>query len=153
MPDKTQKTILGDQVKRINAHFRDRYPDFTIEIPHDELHTHRKGMLAYKGFLITWIIGSLGGTEYLEYYRFHRFGDEHVRIHGDGTSEHLDTLDTYFCYDDSIPGDKERAQQEHKEKYAALFRELGDKGLLDPLPVRTIMNTYLVFNDHDTPNV
>jgi len=145
-----ERIAMGKRFKELNKHFITLYPDFPIEIPDAELSSRSRGMLSHGGLLINWVILPWGQGECLEYYRFHRFGDEHVRIVPNGESEGLPTLDTGYFFDDSVPGDKLRAEKEHKKAYRRLYLELADKGLLDPVPTRTMMNTYLVLGESDT---
>ena len=100
-------------------------------------------------FLFNWVFGEAGGYEYMEFYRFHHFGDEHARIWEDGTIEQLDILETMYGYNPKIPGDEERKSEESARRYENLLKELAKAGLLEDMPYHKIMNSFLVLRKEE----
>jgi hypothetical protein len=127
----------------MNRHFEERYRE-TFVIPEDALQERKNGSMRIATFQFNWVFGEADGYEYMEFYRFHRFGDEHARIWEDGTVEDLDVLETMYTYNPEIPGDKERKEEESAQRYEILLGELSEAGLLEEVPGHTAMNTYLV---------
>lgn len=127
----------------MNRHFEERYRE-TFVIPEDALQERKNGSMRIATFQFNWVFGEADGYEYMEFYRFHRFGDEHARIWEDGTVEDLDVLETMYTYNPEIPGDKERKEEESAQRYEILLGELSEAGLLEEVPDHTAMNTYLV---------
>ena len=102
-------------------------------------------------FLFNWVFGEAGGYEYMEFYRFHHFGDEHARIWEDGTIESLDTLQTMYAYDLKIPGGQERKKKESAQRYENLLAEPREAGFLGKVPDRTTVNTCFRSSKSDPP--
>lgn len=101
---------IGAAFTGMNRSFEEGYRE-TFAIPEDALQARRSGSMRIATIQFNRVFGEAGGYEYMEFYRFHRFGDEHARIWEDGTVEELDTLETMFVYDPKIPrgqGTKER---------------------------------------------
>ncbi|MCK9307726.1 MAG: hypothetical protein CVV35_05025 [Methanomicrobiales archaeon HGW-Methanomicrobiales-6] len=134
---------IGVTFTQMNRHFEERYRE-TFVIPEDALQERKNGSMRIATFQFNWVFGEADGYEYMEFYRFHRFGDEHARIWEDGTVEDLDVLETMYTYNPEIPGDKERKEEESAQRYEILLGELSEAGLLEEVPGHTAMNTYLV---------
>jgi len=134
---------IGVTFTQMNRHFEERYRE-TFVIPEDALQERKNGSMRIATFQFNWVFGEADGYEYMEFYRFHRFGDEHARIWEDGTVEDLDVLETMYTYNPEIPGDKERKEEESAQRYEILLGELSEAGLLEEVPDHTAMNTYLV---------
>jgi len=134
---------IGTTFAGMNRHFEERYRE-TFAIPEDALQERKRGSMRIATFQFNWVFGEADGYEYMEFYRFHRFGDEHARIWEDGTVEQLDVLETMFAYNPEIPGDEERKREESAQRYESLLRELSEAGLLEEVPGHTAINTYLV---------
>lgn len=134
---------IGATFIEMNRHFEEGYRE-TFAIPEDALQERKNGSMRIAAFQFNWVFGKTDDYEYMEFYRFHRFGDEHARIWEDGTVEQLNTLETMFTYDPKVPGDKERKSEESARRYESLLGELSETGLLEVVPAHTAMNTYLV---------
>ena len=134
---------MGAAFTEMNRHFEEMY-QATFAIPEEALRERKNGSMQVATFHFNWVFGEADGHEYLEFYRFHRFGDEHARIWEDGTVEDLDVLETMYTYNPEIPGDKERKEEESAQRYEILLGELSEAGLLEEVPGHTAMNTYLV---------
>jgi hypothetical protein len=134
---------IGVTLTQMNRNFEERYRE-TFVIPEDALQERKNGSMRIATFQFNWVFGEADGYEYMEFYRFHRFGDEHARIWEDGTVEDLDVLETMYTYNPEIPGDKERKEEESAQRYEILLGELSEAGLLEEVPGHTAMNTYLV---------
>ena len=130
----------------MNRHFEERYRE-AFTIPEETLQARKNGSMRIATFRFNWVFGETGGYEYVEFYRFHRFGEEHARIWEDGTVEDLDTLETMYAYDPKIPGDEERKREESARRYESLLAELSEAGLLEEVPAHTAINTFLMFQD------
>jgi hypothetical protein len=134
---------IGATFTEMNRHFEERYRE-TFAIPGDALQERKSGSMRIATFQFNWVFGEADGYEYMEFYRFHRFGDERARIWEDGTVEQLDTLETMYAYDPEIPGDEERKREESAQRYEGLLGELSEAGLLEKVPGHTAVNTFLV---------
>jgi hypothetical protein len=134
---------IGATFREINRHFEESYRE-TFEIPMDALHERKSGSMRIANFQFNWVFGEADGYEYMEFYRFHHFGDEHARIWEDGAIEPLDTLETMYAYDPKVPGDGERKKEESARRYENLLKELSKIGLLEEMPCRAVINSYLV---------
>lgn len=135
---------IGATFTGMNCHFEERYRE-TFAIPEDALQERKSGSMRIATFRFNWVFGEGDGYEYMEFYRFHRFGDEHARIWEDGTIEDLDILETMYTYDPKIPGDEERKREESAQMYESLLKELSEAGLLEEVPAHTAINTFLMF--------
>lgn len=129
--DKIGATFTG-----MNRYFEERYRE-TFAIPEDALQERKNGSMRIATFQFNWVFGEADGYEYMEFYRFHRFGDEYARIWEDGTVEDLDTLETMYAYNPKIPGDEERKSEESAQRYENLLKELSEAGLLEEVPGHT----------------
>lgn len=142
-------------IEKIGATFIDMYRHFAeryqvpFAIPEEALQARRNGSMQVASFHFNWVFGEADGCEYLEFYRFHRFGDEHARIWEDGTVEDLDTLISMYGYDPNIPGDKKRKERAMMERYESMLNELARTGLLGEVPCHTMMNASLVLREEE----
>lgn len=134
---------IGAVFAEMNRYFEERYRE-TFAIPEDALQERKSGSMRIATFRFNWVFGEADGYEYMEFYRFHRFGDEHARIWEDGTVEDLDTLETMYTYNPDIPGDEERKREESARRYESLLEELSGAGLLEKVPGHTAINTFLM---------
>lgn len=139
---------IGVTFAEMNRHFEERYRE-TFAIPEEALQERKSGTMRIATFQFNWVFGEAGGCEYMEFYRFHRFGDEHARIWEDGTVEQLDTLETMYAYDPKIPGDEERKREESAQRYESLLAELSEAGLLEEVPGHMAVNTFLVLQKEE----
>ncbi|GLI46256.1 hypothetical protein [Methanoculleus bourgensis] len=139
---------IGAAFTEMNRHFEEMY-QATFAIPEEALRERKNGSMQVAAFHVNWVFGEADGYEYLEFYRFHRFGDEHARIWEDGTIEQLDTLETMFAFDPKIPGDEERKSEESARRYENLLKELAEAGLLEEMPYHTMVNSFLVLRKEE----
>jgi len=137
---------MGAKFIEINRRFEEMY-QVPFVIPEEALRERKNGSMQVATFRFNWVFGEVDGCEYLEFYRFHRFGDEHTRIWEDRRTEDLDTLETMYGFNPDIPGDKERKEKEMMECYERVLNDLAGAGLLGEVPHHTMMNTYLVLRD------
>ncbi|NLM29781.1 MAG: hypothetical protein GX216_05035 [Methanomicrobiales archaeon] len=139
---------IGAKFIEMNRRFEEMY-QVLFAIPEEALRERKNGSMQVATFRFNWVFGEVNGYEYLEFYRFHRFGDEHTRIWEDGTTEDLDTLESMYSYNPDIPGDEERKEKEMMECYERVLNDLAEAGLLGEVPHHTMMNTYLVLHDKE----
>jgi hypothetical protein len=139
-------------LKLIQEAFVDRFSHFNLRLPDENLRERRKGSLPYgSGGRLYYVFGEEDGREYLEYYAYHRMGDDHARIWEDGTFEGLDELCSMFGYSPDVPGDRERKEAEMQKRYQETLDDLVAKGLFDdePIPGSLAINSYLVLHGDD----
>ncbi len=70
---------IGAKFIEMNRHFEEMY-QVPFAIPDEALRERKNGSMQVATFRFNWVFGEVDGCEYLESYRFHRFGDEHTRI-------------------------------------------------------------------------
>jgi hypothetical protein len=139
-------------LRTLEEAFDRRFHSFPeTRLPRENVRERRKGSLPYGSGRLYYVFGEEDGREYLEYYAYHRMGESHGRIWEDGTRESLPELSSGFCYDPSVPGDRERKEAEMEKKYREMLEDLAKKGLFDdePIPGSMAINSYLVLHDAD----
>lgn len=147
-PEKRSLEAIEEEFARRFRRFDD------LKLPPENVRERRKGSLPYGSGRLFYIFGEEEGREYLEYYAYHRMGEDHARIYDDGTMVSMSTLDSGFCYNPKIPGDKERKEAEMQRRYRETLDDLVAKGLFDdePVPGSLAINSYLVLHDKNTEN-
>lgn len=139
-------------LEAIEEAFARRFNPFDLSLPAENVRERRKGSLPYgSGGRIYFVFGEEDGQEYLEYYAYHRMGEDHARIYEDGTKVDLPELCSMFGFDPKIPGDKERKEAEMQKRYRETLEDLVAKGLFDdePIPGSLAINSYLVLHNED----
>jgi len=142
------ETALG----KIREAFARRFSHFGLRLPDQNVCEREKGSMPYgSSGRLYYIFGKDEGREYLEYYAYHRMGDDHARIYEDGTVVDLDELSSMFCYNPDIPGDCERKEAEMQGRYRETLTDLVEKGLFEdePVPNSLAVNSYLVLHRKD----
>lgn len=138
-------------LEKIQEAFVDRFSHFHLRLPVENVRGRRKGSIPYGSGRIYFVFGEEDGREYLEFYAYHRMGEDHARIYEDGDYVDLPELCSMFGYDPTIPGDKERKEAEMQKRYRETLDDLVEKGLFDdePVPNSLAINSYLVLHGED----
>ena len=139
-------------LERIQEAFTRELSSFDLRLPEENLRERRKGSLPYaRSGRLYYVFGEENGREYLEYYAYHRMGDDHGRIYDDGEFVGLPELCSMYGYNPNIPGDREREQAEMEREYRETLDDLVAKGLFEdePIPGSLAVNSYLVLHDAD----
>lgn len=88
------------------------------------------GSIREGGWDIRYMVGREGARAFMELYAVNRrTNDRHIRIYDDGVVEPLQAVSDGFSYDPKLPGDRERAQREQRQKDEPLIADLRKKGL------------------------
>ena len=126
--------------------FAGYFADSRIRLPERAVQLEVPGRIQHDGWTIRYVFGSDTEGSYLEFYATHRtISDSRVRIYGSGETKDLEALETMYGYDAKIPGDRERAARESRQRNTRIARELEALGLY---PDGSI-NAYLA--THDVP--
>ena len=135
-------------LEAIEQAFAHRFKHFDLRLPDENVRERRKGSIPYGSGRIYFVFGEEGGREYLEFYAYHRMGEDHARIYDDGDYIDLPELCSMFGYNPDIPGDKERKEAEMQHRYRETLDDLIAKGLFDdePVPGSLAINSYLVLH-------
>lgn len=139
-------------LKALEETFDRRFRNFPeTRLPEENVRERRKGSLPYGSGRIYFVFGEEDGREYLEYYAYHRMGEDHARIYDDGTKVDLPELCSMFSFDPKVPRDKERKEAEMQKRYRETLDDLVAKGLFDdePIPGSLAINSYLVLHNED----
>lgn len=77
----------------IESKFNERFASWGIVLPYDEVMARRCGKIIKSGWIIWFLFGEDSSGEYLDYYSSHRMaGDNHIRIHADGSEKALPSI-------------------------------------------------------------
>ena len=113
---------------RMREAFAAYFKDFSIQLP-PELQPS-SGVIKKGGWDIRYILGQDGKRKHLELYAMHRMtNDRHLKIYDDGTVDTLQAVSDGISYKPEVPGDRERAERERKDKDQPLIADLKQKGL------------------------
>jgi hypothetical protein len=130
----------------VEGRFAGYFADADIHLPKDAVQLEVPGLIQQDGWTIRYVFGRDTEGSYLEFYATHpTISDTRVRIYGSGEMEDLEALETTYSYDAKIPGDRERAARESRERNTRIAEELRALGLY---PDGNI-NAYLA--THDVP--
>jgi hypothetical protein len=133
-------------LETIQKKFIERFHHFEIRLPEENIRERRRGSLPYgTGGRIFYIFGEEAGVEYVEFFAYHRMGQDHSQYYEDGRVVHLPDLDSGYCVDPEIPGDREQKGAEMKKRYQETLNDLVRKGLFseEPVPGSLAVNSYL----------
>lgn len=139
-------------MEEIQKVFVERFSHFDLRLPDENLRERRKGPIPYGGSgRIYYIFGREGEREYLEFYAYHRMGDDPAKIYEDGEGVGLPELCSMYGYDPKVPGDKERKRAEMEKEYRETLQDLVANGLFDdePVPNSLAINSYLALHGND----
>lgn len=133
--------------------FAERFQYFGLRLPEENILERRKGSLPYgRGGRLFYIFGEEAGVEYVEFFAYHRMGQDHSQYYEDGRVVDLPDLDSGYCYDPKVPGDRERKEAEMEKRYQETMDDLVTKGLFsdEPVPVALAINSYLVLHPDES---
>jgi hypothetical protein len=110
----------------IKERFDEKFLNWQIELPLEELQQRKKGSIHKAGWTINYRFGQENGKEYLEYFASHRMTNDTLnRIYQDGTE-----ILVGYCQEFYLAGDQ-KAEQEYTEHNRKFYREVEEKGLLE----------------------
>jgi hypothetical protein len=128
--------------ERFAAYFGDR----GIRLPERAVELEVPGFIQQDGWTIRYVFGSDAEGSYLEFYATHpTISDTRVRIYGSGETKELEALESMYGYDAKIPGDRERAARESRERNSRIAEELEALGLYPEGNINAFLAT------HDVP--
>jgi hypothetical protein len=105
------------------------FGDRGIRLPEDAVEREVPGLIQQDGWTIRYVFGSDAEGLYLEFYATHpTISDTRARIYGSGETKDLEALDSMYGYDPKIPGDRERAARESRERNTRIAEELEALG-------------------------
>ncbi len=139
-------------LRALEETFDHRFHTFPeTRLPGEHVREGRKGSLPYGSGRLYYVFGEEDGREYLEFYAYHRLGDDHAKIYEDGEHVDLPELCSMYGYDPKVPGDEERKRAEMEREYRETLEDLIAKGLFDdePVPNSLAVNSYLVLHGDD----
>lgn len=139
-------------LETIQKMFVERFKHFELRLPEENIQGRRKGSLPYgTGGRIFYIFGEEAGVEYVEFFAYHRMGQDHAQYYEDGRVVDLPDLDSMVFYDPRVPGDQERKEAEMEKRYQETLDDLVKKGLFsdEPVPGALTINSYLVLHSDD----
>ncbi len=133
--------------------FNRSFANWDICLPKSAVKARERGRIVERGWTIWYVCGSDDGGEYLDYYASHRMtNDRHVRLHADGRSESLETVqDSYVLPKD--PAKAEQAKAKFRARNRAVRRMLDEKGFtLDEgvHPSAAVRHYQLTLDDQST---
>lgn len=129
MEDDTELDVPEDDLPRIAVAFAEYFRWSKLTLPKSVLKRRKRGVIRRKGWLIQYCFGKDERGEYLDFYSSHRMcGDDHRRLRADGRQEELPAMSTMVFFDDTVPGDKERALKESYARNQAIAKLLFEKG-------------------------
>jgi hypothetical protein len=116
-----------DPLAKLRRGFSANFKSARVELPKT---IEARGQLRTAGWTIDYVLDAdPEGKPVLDFTAEHRMTNlRYVRVHADGHSELLGTIQETIAYDDTIPGDRERAEQEmqaHNERLAATLKAKG----------------------------
>lgn len=139
-------------LKALEETFDRRFRNFPeTRLPEENVRERRKGSLPYGSGRTFYVFGEENGREYLEFYAYHRMGDDPAKIYEDGEGVGLPELCSMYGYDPKVPGDKERKRAEMEKEYRETLQDLVVNGLFDdePVPNSLAINSYLALHGND----
>ena len=142
-------------LEELEEEFARQFPSHPeTRLPEENVRERRKGSLPYGSGRLFYVFGEENGREYLEYYAYHRMGDDHGKIYGDGEFVGLPELCSMYGYDPKVPGAQERKRAAMEREYRETLDDLVAKGLFDnePVPNSLAVNSYLVLHGDDADN-
>ena len=142
-------------LKELEEEFARRFRSLhETRLSEENVRERRKGSLPYGSGRLYYVFGEENGREYLEYYAYHRMGDDHGKIYEDGEFVGLPEFCSMYGYDPKVPGDEERKRAEMEREYRETLDDLVAKGLFDnePVPNSLAVNSYLVLHGDDADN-
>ena len=139
-------------LEKIQEAFAQEFSHLDLHLPEEDLRDRRKGSLPYGSGRLFYVFGEEDGREYLEYYAYHRMGDDHAKIYEDGEYVGLPELCSMYGYDPKVPGDEERKRAEMEREYRETLEDLIAKGLFadETVPNSLAVNSYLVLHGDET---
>jgi hypothetical protein len=130
----------------VEERFARYFADRDIRLPDDAVQLEAPGLIRQGGWTIRYVFGSDTEGSYLEFYATHRtISDTRVRIYGSGETKELEALETMYAYDAKVPGDRERAARESRERNTRIAGELDALGLYPDGNINAFLAT------HDVP--
>lgn len=136
-------------LETIQKMFAGRFHPWGLRLPEENIRERRKGSLPYgSGGRIFYIFGEEAGVEYVEFFAYHRMGQDHAQYYEDGRIVGLPDLDSGYCYDPEVPGDEERNRAKMKEQYRETLEDLVKRGLFfdEPVPGSLAVTNSLVLH-------
>jgi hypothetical protein len=130
----------------VEGRFARYFGDGGIRLPEGAVQLEVPGLIQHDGWTIRYVFGSDAEGSYLEFYATHpTISDSRVRIYGSGQTKDLEALESMYGYDAKIPGDRERAARESRERNTRIAEELEALGLYPDGNVNAFLAT------HDVP--
>lgn len=125
---------LGPDASRLNSIadvFAERFENWRIRIQRPALVARSPGHIYSEGWHIWYRFGRENEREFLDYYATHRmmWGDEHIRIHEDGSRQPLPAL-SGMCPVSNDPVESERLKGEYFRENREIGELLSSKGFL-----------------------
>ena len=140
-------------LETIQKMFVERFYHWGLRLPEENIQGRRKGSLPYgTGGRIFYIFGEEAGVEYVEFFAYHRMGQDHAQYYEDGRVVDLPDLDSGYTSNPKIPGDQERKKAEMEKRYQETLNDLVKKGLFsdEPVPGSLAINSYLVLHSDES---
>ena len=107
----------------IKQRFDEKYRQWQIEIPPDDLTSRQSGVLQQDGWTIRYTFGREGERAYMDYFASHRMTNDTLnRIYSDGTCELLG-----YCMEFYLANDPQAKREylRHNRAFYALVKALG----------------------------
>ena len=114
-----------DQIKRM---FAERFANWDITLPAENIRQRTAGHIEKKGWLIQYCFGHDENGEYLDYCASHRMtDDEHIRLCADGSQIELAALGGLYLTS-TDPIEAKRLKEEYFESNRIISEVLVTKG-------------------------
>lgn len=120
-----------NRLSRIADAFAERFEISRIRLRRPTLAARSAGRIRSDGWHIWYRFGNGRRGEFLDYYATHRmmWGDEHIRIHDDGSREEL-PVPSAMCPASDDPIESARLKEDYFRKNREIDQFLKDKGFL-----------------------
>jgi hypothetical protein len=138
-------------MEKVEAAFNANFRHWDIRLPPEDVAARSRGKIVQRGWAIWYLFGSDDRGEYLDYYASHRMtSDQHVRIHADGGTEDLPTIQgTRVVAEDPEEDARREADYFARNRQVAEMLEAKGFGLEGDEPGGVQVNRYLHVNKWD----